>query len=140
MTSLEQVELHHYPHLDRYTTFDDLNEDFEMNEFFWAEGVVTKSESVIGSVKLEKDSCCRSHSIPNLQLNQEYIFPPEAQVMSMTQMKVFGKKKKLDKIAYRITKKSTVDAPISALPNSAQAPISARFLGYQLFLCSKSPQ
>ena len=35
---------------------------------------------------------------------------------------------------------STVDAPISALPNSAQAPISAPFLGYQLFLCSKSPQ
>ena len=34
----------------------------------------------------------------------------------------------------------TVDAPISALPNSAQAPISAPFLGYQLFLCSKSPQ
>ena len=35
---------------------------------------------------------------------------------------------------------TTVDAPISALPNSAQAPISAPFLGYQLFLCSKSPQ
>ena len=36
--------------------------------------------------------------------------------------------------------RNTVDAPISALPNSAQAPISAPFLGYQLFLCSKSPE